>query len=114
MYFLDTENCLRSTYNYLNDLKNRLNTIYNEFDQLLYDFTVQNPVTWNELKAQELRKQQQQQEQCNYPSLEQLYNKRQAALERYRVEYELAHDLSSLGLMNLRKMKQMVETELTI
>jgi len=25
------------------------------------------------------------------PSLEQLYNKRQAALECYRVEYELAH-----------------------
>jgi len=48
-----------------------------------------------DLKAQELRKQQQQQEQeqerHSYPSLEQLYNKRQAALERYRVEYELAH-----------------------
>jgi len=48
-------------------------------------------VEWS-LKAQELRKQQQQeQEQCSYPSLEQFYNKRQAALERYRVEYELAH-----------------------
>jgi len=86
------ENRLRTMYDQLNDLKNRLNTIRNEFDQLLYDYTVQNPVTWNELKAQELRKQQQQQqEQCSYPSLEQLYNKRQAALERYRVEYELAH-----------------------
>ena len=85
------ENRLRSMYDHLNDLKNRLNTICNEFDQLLYDFTVQNPVMWNELKAQELRKQQQQQEQCSYPSLKQLYNKRQAALERYRVEYELVH-----------------------
>jgi len=72
-------------------LKNRFNTICNEIDQLLYDFTVQNPVTWNELKAQEFQKQQQQQEQCSYPSMEQLYNKRQAALERYRVEFELAH-----------------------
>ena len=87
------ENHLRSMCDHLNDLKNRLNTICNEFDQLLYDFTIQNPVTWNEQKAQELRKQQQQhqQEQCSYPSLEELYNKRQAARERYRVEYELAH-----------------------
>jgi len=78
-------------YDHLNNLKNRLNTICNEFDQLLYDFTIQNPVTWNELKAQEIRKQQQQQEQCSYPSLEELYNKRQAELERYCIEYELAH-----------------------
>ena len=87
------ENRLRSIYDHLNDLKNRLNTICNEFNQLLYDFTIHNPVKWNELKAQELRKQQQQQqqEQCSYPSLEELYNKRQAALERYCVEYELAH-----------------------
>jgi len=85
------ENRLRSMYDHLNHLKNRLNTICNKFDQLLYDFDVQNPVTWNELKAQELRKQQQQQEQCSYPSLEQFYNKRQAALERYHVKYELAH-----------------------
>jgi len=35
--------------------------------------------------------QQQQQEQRSYPTLEQFYNKRQAALERYHVEYELAH-----------------------
>jgi len=83
------ENRLRSMYDHLNYLKNRLNTICNEFDQLLYDFTIQNPVTWNELKAQELRKQQQ--EQCSYPSLEELYNKRQTALEHYRVEYELVH-----------------------
>ena len=41
------ENRLRSMYDHLNDLKNRLNTICNEFDQLLYDFTVQNPVMWN-------------------------------------------------------------------
>jgi len=70
-----------------------LNTTCNEIDQLLYDFTIQNPVTWNELKAQELWKQQQQQqqEQCSYPSLEELYNKCQTALERYRVEYELVH-----------------------
>jgi len=89
------ENRLRSIYDHLNDFKNRLDTICNEIDQLLYDFTIQNPVTWNELKAQELWKQQQQQqqqqEQCSYPSLEELYNKRQTALERYRVEYELVH-----------------------
>jgi len=46
---------------------------------MLYD-TEHSPVTWNDLKAQELRKQQQQQqqeqEQRSYPSLEQLYNKR--------------------------------------
>jgi len=85
------ENRLHSMYDHLNDLKNRLNAICNEFDQLLYNFTIQNPVTWNELKAQELRKQQQQQEQCSYPSMEELYNKRQTALERYRVENELVH-----------------------
>jgi len=78
-------------YDQLNYLKNRLNTICNEFDQMLYDYSVQNPVTWNELKAQGLQKQQQQQ-QCSYPSLEQLYNKHQAALGRYHVEYELAHE----------------------
>ena len=82
-------------YNFLlplcGEIKITITTIRNEIDQLLYDFTIQNPVTWNELKAQELRKQQQQQEQCSYPSLEELYNKRQTALERYRVEYELVH-----------------------
>ena len=55
------------------------------------DYSEQSPDTWNDLKAQELRKLQQQQEQRSYPSLEQLYNQRQAALECYRVEYELAH-----------------------
>jgi len=85
------ENRQRSMYDHLNDLKKQLDTICNEMDQLLYDFTIQNPVTWNELKTQDLRKQQQQQEQCSYPSMEELYNKRQTALERYRVEYELIH-----------------------
>jgi len=83
------ENRLRSMSHQLNDLKNRLNTICSKLDQMLYEYIIQNPVTWNELKAQEFWKQQQEQEQCSYPSLEQLYNKRQAALERYRVEYEL-------------------------
>jgi len=87
------ENRLRSIYDQLNDLKDRLNTIYSsELDQMLYDYTEQSPDTWNYLKAQELRKlQQQHQEQRSYPSLEQLYNKRQAAQERYRIECELAH-----------------------
>jgi len=59
---------------------------------MLYDYSEQHPDTWNDLKAQKLRKQQQeQQEQHSYPTLEQLYNKRQAALKRYRIEYELAH-----------------------
>ena len=59
---------------------------------MLYDYSEQRPDTWNDLKAQELRKlQQQQQEKCSYQTLEQLYNKWQTALECYRVEYELAH-----------------------
>ena len=81
------ENRLRSMYDQLNDLKNQLNTICSELDQMLYDYTEQSTVTWNDLKAQL----QQEQEQRSYPSLEQLYNKRQAAQERYRIECELAH-----------------------
>jgi len=67
-------------YDQLNDLKNQLNTICSELDQMLYDYTEQSTVTWNDLKAQL----QQEQEQRSYPSLEQLYNKRQAAMERYQ------------------------------
>jgi len=74
------ENRLRSMYDQLNDLKNQLNTICSELDQMLYDYTEQSTVTWNDLKAQL----QQEQEQRSYPSLEQLYNKRQAAMERYQ------------------------------
>jgi len=68
------ENRLRSIYDQLNDLKNRLNTICSKLDQMLYDYSEQHPDTWNDIKAQELWKQEQEQ-QCSYPSLEQLYNK---------------------------------------
>jgi len=55
------KNLLRSIYDQLNDLKNRLNTICSELDQMLYDYSEQRPDTWTDLKAQELRKQQQEQ-----------------------------------------------------
>jgi len=44
---------------------------------MLYDYSEQHPDMWTDLKAQELRKQQQkqQEQQRSYPTLEQLYNK---------------------------------------
>jgi len=70
------ENRLRSIYDQLNDLKNRLNIICSKLDQMLCDYSEQRPDLWTDLKAQELQKQQQQQEQQrSYPTLEQLYNK---------------------------------------
>jgi len=76
-------------YDHLNDLKNRLNTIYARIWSIAVWLhrTKSSYVEWikstgvTEATATAV---------LSYPSMEQLYNKRQAALECYRVEYELA------------------------
>jgi len=90
------ESRVRSMYNQLKDLKTKLNTLCSDLDQVLYDYSEQWPDSWTDLKTEELRKQHLQQ-QRTYPTLEQLYYKRQAALERYCVEYEQAHGIQPIN-----------------
>jgi len=90
------ENRVRSIYNQLKDLKNKLNTLCSDLDQVLYDYSEQRPDSWTDLKTEELRKQHLQ-HRHSHPTLEQLYHKRQAALERYRVEYEQAHGIQPIN-----------------